>query len=97
MKISMKNSEEKMVGGGVVSSIGHQSSNVPNANPRIRIAVFGQHEVGKSALTVRYLTRRYIGEYKSNTVFTSHFDNPHMFQFLIKYTLPSAITNSFYE
>ncbi|OXA51366.1 ras-related and estrogen-regulated growth inhibitor-like protein [Folsomia candida] len=34
---------------------------------KLRIAVFGEHDVGKSALTVRFLTRRYIGEYKSNT------------------------------
>ncbi|OXA40452.1 ras-related and estrogen-regulated growth inhibitor-like protein [Folsomia candida] len=32
-----------------------------------RIAVFGQHDVGKSAFTVRFLTRKFIGEYKSNT------------------------------
>ncbi|KDR18359.1 ras-like protein family member 11B [Zootermopsis nevadensis] len=35
--------------------------------PRIRIAVLGKINVGKSALTVRYLTRRFIGEYRSNT------------------------------
>ncbi|XP_046676235.1 ras-like protein family member 11B [Homalodisca vitripennis] len=35
--------------------------------PRVRIAVLGMINVGKSALTVRYLTRRYIGEYRSNT------------------------------
>lgn len=34
---------------------------------RVRIAVLGKMNVGKSALTVRYLTRRYIGEYRSNT------------------------------
>ncbi|OXA51543.1 ras-related and estrogen-regulated growth inhibitor-like protein [Folsomia candida] len=34
---------------------------------KVRVAVFGQHEVGKSAFTVRFLTKRYIGEYKSNT------------------------------
>lgn len=34
---------------------------------KVRIAVLGQCNVGKSALTVRYLTRRYIGEYRSNT------------------------------
>ncbi|CAG7833980.1 unnamed protein product [Allacma fusca] len=51
----MKTSEEK---GGSGQSSG--------SNPKIRIAVIGQHDVGKSALTVRYLTRRYIGEYKSN-------------------------------
>ncbi|XP_060517439.1 ras-related and estrogen-regulated growth inhibitor-like protein [Cylas formicarius] len=35
--------------------------------PKARIAVIGKSSVGKSALTVRYLTRRYIGEYRSNT------------------------------
>lgn len=34
---------------------------------RVRIAVLGSGNVGKSALTVRYLTRRFIGEYRSNT------------------------------
>ncbi|KAK9510177.1 hypothetical protein O3M35_005018 [Rhynocoris fuscipes] len=36
-------------------------------SPRVRIVVLGMISVGKSALTVRYLTRRYIGEYRSNT------------------------------
>ncbi|XP_019876464.1 ras-related and estrogen-regulated growth inhibitor-like protein isoform X2 [Aethina tumida] len=35
--------------------------------PKVRVAVIGKSNVGKSALTVRYLTRRYIGEYRSNT------------------------------
>ncbi|XP_073942077.1 ras-related and estrogen-regulated growth inhibitor-like protein [Choristoneura fumiferana] len=35
--------------------------------PRVRVAVLGSSRVGKSALIVRYLTRRYIGEYHSNT------------------------------
>lgn len=34
---------------------------------RVRIAVLGKYNVGKSALIVRYLTRRFIGEYRSNT------------------------------
>lgn len=34
---------------------------------RVRIAVLGRCNVGKSALTVRYLTKRFIGEYRSNT------------------------------
>ncbi|XP_055711927.1 ras-related and estrogen-regulated growth inhibitor-like protein [Phlebotomus papatasi] len=38
-----------------------------NNVPRVRIAVLGNINVGKSALTVRYLTRRFIGEYRSNT------------------------------
>lgn len=37
------------------------------AIPRVRIAVIGNANVGKSALTVRYLTGRFIGEYRSNT------------------------------
>jgi Ras-related and estrogen-regulated growth inhibitor-like protein len=40
-----------------------EKSNVP----KVRIAVIGNTNVGKSALTVRYLTRRFIGEYRSNT------------------------------
>ncbi|GLH00483.1 Ras-like protein family member 11B [Gryllus bimaculatus] len=39
----------------------------PPAGPRVRIAVLGKVNVGKSALTVRFLTRRFIGEYRSNT------------------------------
>ncbi|KAI9585539.1 ras-related and estrogen-regulated growth inhibitor-like protein [Glossina fuscipes] len=35
--------------------------------PRVRIAIIGNADVGKSALTVRYLTGRFIGEYRSNT------------------------------
>ncbi|XP_055294939.1 ras-related and estrogen-regulated growth inhibitor-like protein isoform X2 [Sitodiplosis mosellana] len=38
-----------------------------NPLQRVRIAVLGNVNVGKSALTVRYLTRRYIGEYRSKT------------------------------
>lgn len=38
-----------------------------NNIPKVRLAVIGKSNVGKSALTVRYLTRRYIGEYRSNT------------------------------
>lgn len=34
---------------------------------KVRLAVIGKSNVGKSALTVRYLTKRYIGEYRSNT------------------------------
>lgn len=52
MKINMKNSEEKAISGGSATSIGGNSTNsVLNSNPRIRIAVFGQHEVGKSGET----------------------------------------------
>ncbi|XP_047105976.1 ras-like protein family member 11B [Schistocerca piceifrons] len=38
-----------------------------NNAPCIRIAVLGDVGVGKSALTVRFLTRRFIGEYRSDT------------------------------
>uniref|UniRef100_A0A6P7F140 small monomeric GTPase n=1 Tax=Diabrotica virgifera virgifera TaxID=50390 RepID=A0A6P7F140_DIAVI len=38
-----------------------------NTTPKLRIAVIGKSNVGKSALTVRYLTKRFIGEYRSNT------------------------------
>ncbi|XP_075211528.1 ras-related and estrogen-regulated growth inhibitor-like protein [Lycorma delicatula] len=43
-----------------------EERNATNAS-RVRIAVLGMINVGKSALTVRYLTRRFIGEYRSNT------------------------------
>lgn len=33
----------------------------------LRVAVVGASEVGKSALTVRYLTKRFIGEYRSDS------------------------------
>ncbi|XP_063588860.1 ras-related protein R-Ras-like [Penaeus indicus] len=36
-----------------------------DGTPLIRLLVLGGHGVGKSAVTVRYLTRRFIGEYKS--------------------------------
>ncbi len=32
----------------------------------VRLVVIGAKQVGKSALTVRYLTKRFIGEYQSN-------------------------------
>ncbi|XP_043199277.1 protein ras-2-like [Amphibalanus amphitrite] len=38
----------------------------------VRIAVLGMQGVGKSAITVRYLTHRFIGEYKSNTDMMYH-------------------------
>lgn len=38
-----------------------------NNVPKVRIVVLGNVNVGKSALTVRYLTKRFIGEYRSNT------------------------------
>ncbi|XP_055386561.1 ras-related and estrogen-regulated growth inhibitor-like protein [Condylostylus longicornis] len=38
-----------------------------NAAPLVRLVVLGNVGVGKSALTVRYLTKRFIGEYRSNT------------------------------
>lgn len=38
-----------------------------NCIPKVRVAILGKSNVGKSALTVRYLTRRYIGEYRRNT------------------------------
>ncbi|XP_045460118.1 ras-related and estrogen-regulated growth inhibitor-like protein [Harmonia axyridis] len=36
------------------------------AVPKIRVVVLGSAKVGKSAVTVRYLTKRYIGEYSSS-------------------------------
>ncbi|KAG8181217.1 hypothetical protein JTE90_002899 [Oedothorax gibbosus] len=46
---------------------------------RLKVLVLGARGVGKSAVTVRYLTRRYIGEYNSSSEFlykqTVNFDN----------------------
>lgn len=36
-----------------------------NLNSKIKIAVCGKSGVGKSAVTVRYLTKRFISEYSS--------------------------------
>lgn len=33
----------------------------------LHITVMGSSQVGKSALTVRYLTKRFIGEYRSDS------------------------------
>lgn len=38
-----------------------------NKGSRVRIAVLGKMNVGKSALTVRFLTKRFIGEYRSKS------------------------------
>ncbi|XP_078000473.1 ras-related and estrogen-regulated growth inhibitor-like [Glandiceps talaboti] len=38
-----------------------------SGHPDVRIAVVGSLGVGKSAITVRYLTRRFIGEYENST------------------------------
>ncbi|XP_076304461.1 ras-related and estrogen-regulated growth inhibitor-like protein isoform X1 [Tachypleus tridentatus] len=37
-----------------------------DSSPQIKIVVLGARKVGKSAVTVRYLTRRFIGEYSSS-------------------------------
>ncbi|GFS83655.1 hypothetical protein NPIL_362261 [Nephila pilipes] len=46
---------------------------------RLKVLVLGARGVGKSAVTVRYLTRRYIGEYSSSSEFlykqSINFDN----------------------
>jgi len=39
---------------------------------QLKIVVLGSSQVGKSAVTVRYLTKRYIGEYSSNKDFVYH-------------------------
>ncbi|XP_050825555.1 ras-related and estrogen-regulated growth inhibitor-like protein [Gopherus flavomarginatus] len=41
----------------------------------LKLAVLGSRGAGKSALTVRFLTRRFIGEYASNSecIYTKHF------------------------
>lgn len=38
----------------------------------IRLLVLGASHVGKSAITVRFLTKRFIVEYKSHTDITYH-------------------------
>ncbi|XP_072046307.1 uncharacterized protein [Amphiura filiformis] len=38
----------------------------PNSMADARIVILGAQKVGKSAVTVRFLTKRYIGEYESN-------------------------------
>ncbi|XP_068218576.1 uncharacterized protein [Palaemon carinicauda] len=48
---------------GKASKSGKESGD--GNSPVIRLLVLGGHGVGKSAITVRYLTRRFIGEYKS--------------------------------
>lgn len=64
MKISMKNnnSEDKSGGTHGPNSIGHQNGNSTNGNTRIRIAVFGQHEVGKSGKNLFFF------RYKINSI-----------------------------
>ena len=47
MKINMKNNSEDKSSSGA-PSIAHANGSAPNGNTKIRIAVFGQHEVGKS-------------------------------------------------
>ncbi|KAF8791940.1 ras-related and estrogen-regulated growth inhibitor-like protein [Argiope bruennichi] len=46
---------------------------------RLKVLILGARGVGKSAVTVRYLTKRYIGEYSSSTEFlykqSVNFDN----------------------
>ncbi|XP_071527437.1 uncharacterized protein [Panulirus ornatus] len=49
---------------GVVGDGGGKGRS-PDGSPIIRLLVLGGPGVGKSAITVRYLTRRFIGEYKS--------------------------------
>ncbi|CAL4134876.1 unnamed protein product, partial [Meganyctiphanes norvegica] len=43
------------------------NSNSSKGEDRLRVAVLGSGQVGKSALTVRYLTKRFIGEYRSDS------------------------------
>ncbi|XP_076028538.1 ras-related and estrogen-regulated growth inhibitor-like protein [Oratosquilla oratoria] len=52
----------------------HFRSSLRMEDPVVRIAVLGPSQVGKSALTVRYLTKRFIGEYRSDTdmLYKSH-------------------------
>lgn len=43
------------------------TSSTDGNHDRFRVAVFGQTGVGKTALSVRFITRRYIGEYDSSS------------------------------
>jgi len=38
----------------------------PSALQQVHVAVLGMNGVGKSALTVKYMTRRFITEYDAN-------------------------------
>jgi len=49
MKITMRNSEEK--GASSSNNNSNSNNNSQNSNSKLRIAVFGQHEVGKSGKT----------------------------------------------
>lgn len=55
------------IGPSMIDIVQKMKTEDKNNMPKVRIAVIGKSNVGKSALTVRYLTRRYIGEYRSNT------------------------------
>ncbi|XP_065670299.1 uncharacterized protein LOC100206304 [Hydra vulgaris] len=49
------------------NDIGQRSrSKSASCFPEIRIAILGAHQVGKSAVSVRFMTKRYIGEYQHN-------------------------------
>jgi polynucleotide 5'-kinase involved in rRNA processing len=43
----------------------HLPDDTSDLDLAVRLIVVGGRQVGKSALTVRYLTRRFIGEYQS--------------------------------
>lgn len=50
-----------------ISQVTMKDDRNPCQSGPLRVAVLGAGEVGKSALTVRYLTKRFIGEYRSDT------------------------------
>lgn len=50
-----------------ISKVTMKDDRNPCQSGPLRVAVLGAGEVGKSALTVRYLTKRFIGEYRSDT------------------------------
>ena len=45
---------------------GMRSEDNPLSEIPVRLIIIGGKQVGKSALTVRYLTKRFIGEYQSH-------------------------------
>ncbi|XP_028407197.1 ras-related and estrogen-regulated growth inhibitor-like [Dendronephthya gigantea] len=56
-------------------TVPNRKDSVPQGKSDVRILVLGSQNVGKSALTVRFLTKRFIGEYDSSQDFTYTFES----------------------
>ncbi|XP_057369408.2 ras-related and estrogen-regulated growth inhibitor-like protein [Daphnia carinata] len=59
-------------------SLGNVKSTIRTTSGRLCITVLGSSAVGKTALTVQYLTSRFIGDYYSGTDMTYHHSFPYM-------------------